>query len=38
MDTTGTIIFGIVMLHLLAGFGFVLYKLFSNKKAGDTKQ
>jgi len=32
MDATGMIIFGIVMLHLLAGFGYVLYKLNSKQK------
>jgi len=31
MDTTGTIIFIIVLLHLLAGFGYVLYKLRSKR-------
>jgi hypothetical protein len=28
----GTIAFAIVMLHLLAGFGYVLYKLNFGKK------
>ncbi len=27
MSTTGIIIFVIVMLHLVAGFGYVMYKL-----------
>jgi general stress protein CsbA len=32
MDTTGIIIFSIVMLHLLAGFGYMAYKLAPKKK------
>lgn len=31
MDTTSVIIFSIIMLHLLVGFGYVAYK-FSSKK------
>jgi hypothetical protein len=33
MDTTGKIIFGIVMLHLLIGFGYVMYKLNAKPKS-----
>jgi hypothetical protein len=32
MDTTGIIIFSIVILHLLAGFGYVVYKLRPKEK------
>jgi hypothetical protein len=32
MDTTGTIIFSIVVLHLLAGFGYLVYKLRGRDK------
>lgn len=31
MDISGNIIFGIVLLHLLAGFGYILYKLNSKQ-------
>ncbi len=27
MGTTGIIVFSLVMLHLIAGFGYVMYKL-----------
>lgn len=32
MDNTGIVIFIIIMVHLLAGFGFILYKLKSKQK------
>ena len=31
MDSMGMIIFGIVMLHLIVGFGYILYKLNGKK-------
>jgi len=37
MDTTGTIIFGIVMLHLIIGFGYVVYKLKRRKEIKHTQ-
>jgi|GEM_PF-6196218 len=33
MDTTSIIIFSIILLHLLAGFAYLVYKLRPNKKA-----
>lgn len=33
MDTLSAILFGIVILHLLAGFGYVMYKLSGKKKS-----
>lgn len=35
MSNLGMIFFGIIMLHLLIGFGYVMYKLNSKKKVGD---
>jgi len=32
MDTTGIIIFSIIVLHLLVGFGYMAYKLTGKKK------
>jgi hypothetical protein len=32
MDTLSIIIFSIVMLHLIAGFGYLVYKLSGKKK------
>ncbi len=32
MDTTGIIIFSIIVLHLVAGFGYMVYKLSPRKK------
>lgn len=32
MDTTGIIIFSIIVLHLLVGFGYMAYKLGPKKK------
>jgi hypothetical protein len=32
MDFTGQIIFLIVLLHLVIGFGYVMYKLSAKKK------
>lgn len=32
MDTSGMIIFAIVLLHLLIGFGYVMYKLRGKAK------
>jgi hypothetical protein len=32
MDTTGIVIFGVIVLHLLVGFGYLVYKLSSGKK------
>jgi hypothetical protein len=41
MATLGTVIFGVVLLHLLVGFGFVLYKLMppseSDKNTADSE-
>jgi hypothetical protein len=34
MDTPGKIFFAIIMLHLLIGFGYVLYKLNGKQKPG----
>jgi hypothetical protein len=33
MNTYGIIIFSIVMLHLLVGFGYMIYKLSSKGKS-----
>jgi hypothetical protein len=33
----GTLFFVIVMLHLVAGFGWVLYKLTAKKEKNDTE-
>lgn len=32
MDTTGIVIFSIIVLHLLGGFGYLVYKLSPRKK------
>jgi hypothetical protein len=32
IDTTGAILFSIIVLHLVAGIGYVLYKFSSSKK------
>lgn len=32
MDTTGIVIFGVVLLHLLIGFGYLMYKLTYKRK------
>jgi hypothetical protein len=32
MDITGIVIFSIVMLHLIVGFGYLVYKLRPKKK------
>jgi cbb3-type cytochrome oxidase subunit 3 len=32
MDTYGIVIFSIVLLHLIAGFGYMAYKLSPGKK------
>jgi cytochrome bd-type quinol oxidase subunit 2 len=37
MDTTGIIIFSIIVLHLLAGVGYILYKLNPEKKDKSVK-
>ena len=34
MNITEMIIFGIVMLHLLIGFGYLMYKLRAKRKPG----
>lgn len=31
-----TIIFGIIILHLVVGFGYLIYKLSPTKKVNDT--
>lgn len=39
MDTTiASLIFGIAMLHLLAGFGWVLYKMNRKPPAGGDEE
>jgi hypothetical protein len=35
MSNLGMIFFGIIMLHLLIGFGYVMYKLNGKKKVGE---
>ena len=37
MDTTAIVVFGIVMLHILMGFGYVIYKL-NHKPAPKNQQ
>ncbi|CAN5178222.1 hypothetical protein BH11BAC5_BH11BAC5_26690 [soil metagenome] len=32
MDTTGIVIFGVIVLHLLVGFAYLVYKLSPRKK------
>jgi len=38
MDTTAIIIFSIIMLHLLVGFGYVVHKLSPKAKEKSKKQ